>query len=106
MPRADSPSFGLYLSGAPGSSHGLCLVSRSPSTFGTNYFNTTLWVDPARILLRVPIVTDALGYAEASLPIPPGTTGQSFWAQFIVRNAQVCTNGPLAASNALRLTIQ
>ena len=106
MPRAGATSFGLYLSGAPPSSHGVCLVSRRPSSTGVTYFNTTLFLDTSSIVQRLPIVTSDTGYAEIALPLPVGTSGKSFSAQFVVRNPTSCTLGPVASSNALNLTVQ
>jgi len=107
MPRAGATTFGLYLSGAPAQSQGLCMVATAPSSSGPNFGSARLWLNPTTIVRRIPLTTDDWGFVETPLPLGPGAVGQEFWAQFIIRNALDCTTGGrLVASNAVHITVQ
>jgi hypothetical protein len=106
MPQAGAAGFGLYLSGAPSSSRGVCLIAAGPSASGVPFFNGTLWIDPSSIVARIPVFTDALGFMETPLPLTGVQAGTQFWAQYLVRNAPDCPTGRIAASPALHLIVQ
>jgi len=107
MPRAAASTFGLYLSGAPALSQGLCFVATAPSSSGAAFGSATLWIAPDSIVRRIPVTTDALGFVETPLPIGTLAAGAQLWAQFVIRNAQDCTSGGrLVASNAVHVTVQ
>ncbi|MBI5363447.1 MAG: hypothetical protein HZA53_09725 [Planctomycetes bacterium] len=105
-PQAGSSSFGLYCSGAPPSTVGWMLVSRHPPV-ARRIAGVGVWVDTTASYSRLPIVTDAAGYAEITLPLPPGTTGRDFVVQAAFPHTSPCTGpGPFAASDGLSITIQ
>jgi hypothetical protein len=66
-----------------------------------------LWVNPAPLLLVIPWTSNTVGFASlgATLPNDPGIVGASFAVQSFWPDP-CAVPGPLAASNALAITIQ
>ena len=106
MPAAGAQSFSFYLSGAPPLSSGWLLFG-NPATTPTSILGAALWLDPNQHIQRVPVVTDADGYIDHPLPIPPGTSGRRISAQALVRTTALCTGtGAWSTSNGLTITVQ
>ncbi len=66
----------------------------------------TLWVDPAALLLSVPAVTNAAGFASLGLPLP--ARRELFGIQLFIQSASADPTGPfggLVFSNGLRLQL-
>lgn len=106
MPAPGTPDFSLYLSAAPPLSSGLLLFGTAANS-PTSVLGVGLWLDRSRHIARIPVVTDADGYLDHPLPIPPGTVGRRISAQALIRNTSLCTGASTwSASNGLTITVQ
>ena len=103
-PARGRDSYGLDLSGAGNGALGVVMLAARAASVPLG--GCTLHLDPATIVVSVPVVCNAGGFAHLPLPIPAGggLHGASFEAQAGVLEA----GGPafgLALSGALRTTL-
>lgn len=108
MPVAGAARFGLYASGAPPDSTGELLVSLARAAVDDTASPDVLrWVDPGRLLARVPLASDAFGYAEADFPLRSDWVGWRLYAQFVFNATPDCpAPAKECASFALELEVQ
>lgn len=108
MPAAGSTSFALYASGAPPSTSGFLLLSEGAARIDASIPEPPLYhVDLSRLILRLPVTTDAYGYAERAYPLAADWTGSVIHAQFVFDATPDCpTPSKSCSSYALELTVQ
>ncbi len=107
MPRLGQPFSMTCRNAPPASSQGLLALGASELTTPLIAKGAAFWVNPAPILLLLPMSSDAVGFAELGgvLPVTPGLAGVSFTAQSFWPD--LCApSGPYSASNALFITLQ
>jgi hypothetical protein len=107
LPSAGSTDFHLYCSAAPPSAIGFLGLGAGQVASGLPLLGITVFLDPALPLFLQPVVSDQQGFLFHPLPLPAGTSGQTFYAQFAWIDAPGCvTPQGLSASFALAVTIQ
>jgi hypothetical protein len=107
MPQVGK-SFGLTCTNAtPSSAQGVLLLSLRTLPEPAPAKGAQLWVDPAPLLLLIPVASNDLGFVwlPGAIPNNPGLAGASFAVQFFWPDT-CAAPGPYSASNALALTIQ
>jgi hypothetical protein len=108
MPQVASEVFALNCTGAPATSpRGLLLISLGALATPVKAGGVDLYLDPASLLVLLPLTSDAYGYTELPLRVPtdPATAGLHAAAQVVWRDP--CAQpGPFSASQALEITIQ
>ncbi len=94
------------LSAPPSSAQGLLLVSLAPLSVPLPVKGGALWVDPSRLFLLLPAVSNELGYSRLPFVIPasPPLVGIATYWQYAWKPAGGGVPWPM--SNALELTIQ
>jgi hypothetical protein len=102
------PTFGVTCSGAPPlTSAALSLGFGEFPGGGLALPQFTYYIDVLKPIVVFLDTSDAAGYAELDLPLPPGTAGIEFFTQYIWVNTAACGGfGTLSASNALGITVQ
>ncbi|HZM01011.1 MAG TPA: hypothetical protein VFD43_12255, partial [Planctomycetota bacterium] len=70
MPALGETGFGLTCVAAPPSSSGVLLLALAPLAEPLPAKGIELWVDPSRLLLLIPVASNADGYSELPLVIP------------------------------------
>jgi hypothetical protein len=105
MPQLGSAAFGLTSTNGPASTSGLLAVASAGLSAPVMAKNAAFWLDPAGLLLLVPVVSNAKGYSELPAPLParPGLEGATAFVQYFWPGNPL---GGFAASNALAITIQ
>lgn len=106
MPQVGK-SFGLTCTNAPPSSTGVLLLGLGTLPQSAPAKGTQLWVDPAPLLLLIPVASNNWGFVwlQGAIPNNLVLAGASFAVQFFWSDA-CAAPGPYSASNALALTIQ
>jgi hypothetical protein len=106
MPAVGDARFGFYCSGAPPSSQGW-LVAGEGSTNPIPFGGASVWLNLGKPLRRIPITTNAEGYAEVSLPLNSVQTGNQFSCQALFQSTPTCGGaGAWSASQAVSITVQ
>ncbi len=106
MPLAGAQSFALYASAAQPSASGWLLIG-SAAAAPLSVGDAGISVDLHRPFRRIRATTDAFGYCENRIPIPAGSAGTAFAAQFAFPTDANCTAPTRwVTSNALRITVQ
>ena len=91
---------------APPSSVGLLAIGLSSIPTGIPLLGINVYLNPAGPLFLFGGASDATGQGAGSVPIPPGTAGVGFFAQFIWFNTPACGGaGTYSASDGLTTTI-
>lgn len=103
MPKAGTPDFGITCFNLPNSSLGLLGLSNALLTQSIKAAGAAFWLDPASLLL-VPVVSHAPGVAQLTAPIAPQFAGFQAGVQFFFPDT--CAGGGVAASAALKITVQ
>jgi hypothetical protein len=106
-PFLGATDFALTCSGAPrASAEGLLLLSLAELQQPYQVKQASLWVDPTLLMVIAPLKSDGLGFVLRRQPLPaaPQLAGKSFVAQILWPDG--CAPGGLAASNALKVTLQ
>jgi len=121
MPQAGDATFGLRSTSGPPLARGFVLLGTEPDLAGTDILGATIHVALGPSLcVALPVAANRFGYATPTIPIPPGTAGARFYAQFLWLNTPECGGsqatpahgalglGPamLSASDALALAVQ
>jgi hypothetical protein len=108
MAQSGDATFGVTCSGAPPSSGALLSLGFGEFPGGGLVLpQFTYYIDVFKPIVVFPDNSDAAGYAEFDLPLPPGTAGLEFFMQYIWVNTATCGGlGTLSASNALGITVQ
>jgi hypothetical protein len=107
MPQVGK-SFSMTCRNAPPSStQGVLAVGASDLSQPLMAKGAEFWVNPTPILLLLPMVSNAVGFASlgGTLPNAPALVGASFTVQCFWPDA-CAPSGPISASNALAVTIQ
>jgi hypothetical protein len=104
MPRAGSAEFGFLCSGAPPNAEGFLALSKVPEAASALALDSRVELPGAR---RMPVQSDARGFAELSLPGLFDAPGQRFRARFAFRNTPACPgDGTMSWSHGLEITVQ
>lgn len=105
MPYPGNPDFGVTCLAAPANATGFLVLGATISPTPIPLSGAQLFVGPQGLVM-VPVLSDALGYAEVSAPLragatPPGATivGQFLWPD-------PCATKGVSASQALVMTVQ
>jgi len=108
MAESGDLTFGVTCSGAPPlTSAALSLGFGEFPGGGLVLPQFTYYIDVFKPVVVFLDTSDAAGYAEFDLPLPPGTAGIEFFMQYIWINTDACGGlGTLSASNALGITVQ
>lgn len=111
MPRIGNTAFALTCGNAPASSGGGLVIGAGPLATPLVVAGARLWIDPRAGWMVVPLPSNAMGGANAALPIPndPALVRARLFAQFfwIGPNApKPCPPLGVSASNALVVAIQ
>jgi len=106
MPAVGAGGFALTCSQAPALSSRGWLLLGAPLAEPVTVLGAELWVDPAQLTALVPVTSDEVGWVDLRLPLPddPSLAGLVAAAQFAWLDASA--RGGLAASSALRITVQ
>jgi hypothetical protein len=105
-PFVGEARFQLSAGDVPPASPTLALVSLGTLTTPQSLFGIELFVDPAAILMSLPVAVDPHGSAlmPLALPASPGLAGATIAVQFAWLDA--CPGAMLGASDAVRVVIQ
>jgi len=108
MAVSGDSTFGLTCSAAPPLSSGFLVLGFGPDPNGGLVLpQFTFLLDVSKPLVAILDTSDAAGYAELDLPLPPGTAGIEFFTQYVWVNTATCGGlGTLSSSNALAVTVQ
>jgi hypothetical protein len=106
IPALGEASFGITSSNAPRHAVGLLALSADFAVAPITAAGIELWLDPAELLVLLPVVSDMRGWSKLRIAVPDsaaleGTAvyAQSFWPQ----GTSVAS---WRASNALRIVVQ
>ena len=92
---------------APTNAAAVLLLGAFQDLAGTGLLNLQLHVGFTPPLLLVPLSTSAAGVASLQVPVPATAASAQFFTQFVFVSTTVCpAGGPLAASDALNVTVQ
>ena len=101
MPLAGASGFGLYCSGAPPLAKGLLVLGPTDTPHGSPLDGLI------GVVAAISVQSDASGYVETPLPLPPSTEGLRFAARYVFTNTLGCPgNGSASTSNGLFVTVQ
>lgn len=107
MPKLGAGDFAMTCTSAPASSRqGLLVLSLYPRDEPYRVKGFGLWLEPSRIALLIPALSNDDGYAEVRLRLPsmPALAGSSTFWQFVWKPP--AGSGAWWASNACELTFQ
>jgi len=106
MPALGASDFALTCAQAAPFASGWLLLGVSALDLPLSVHGVSVWIDPSRRLVALPLQADAAGAAQYPLRLPqaPFLVGTTVFAQFLWRDA--CAAGGLAASQALAITFQ
>lgn len=105
--KAGSTAFGFACWKAPPLSGGAYLFAGSNLSAPLKVLGIDLWLNPATILLMLPLVSDSGGKTSFKLPLPTGTTGLRFYNQVLWANTPTCGGaGTFSMSDGLEVNIQ